>query len=77
MRGFLTALDTLNGLYLNDNLIATGLKQTTAITELENNENRKLLKIIDVLGRETKPKTNTRLFYIYENGIVEKKIIIE
>ncbi len=77
MRGFLTNLDTLNGLYLDDNLIATGLMQTTAITELPNNENRKLLKIIDVLGRETKPTTNIPLFYIYENGIVEKKIIIE
>ena len=37
----------------------------------------KLLKIVDVLGRETKPATNTPLFYIYENGLVEKRIIIE
>jgi len=39
--------------------------------------NRKLEKIVDVLGRETKPKSNTPLFYIYDNGTVEKRIIIE
>jgi hypothetical protein len=77
MRGFLTTLDTLNGLYLDDNLIATGLLQPTAITELPNNENRKLLKIVDILGRETKPKKNIPLFYIYENGVVEKRITVE
>ena len=37
----------------------------------------KLIKIIDVLGRETKGKKNETLFYIYDSGIVEKKIIIE
>jgi hypothetical protein len=37
----------------------------------------KLLKIVDVLGREVLPTSNTPLFYIYEGGAVEKKIIIE
>jgi hypothetical protein len=41
------------------------------------NAQRKLLKIVDVLGRESHPKRNTPLFYIYEGGRVEKKIIIE
>jgi hypothetical protein len=77
MRGFLTTLDTLNGLYLDDNLIATGLLQPTAITELPNNENKKLLKIVDVLGRNTPYKKNTTLFYLYDDGTVEKKIIME
>ena len=77
MRGFLTTLDTLNGLYLDDNLIATGLMQPTAITEMPNNENRKLLKIVDVLGRNTLHKKNTLLFYLYDNGTVEKRIIVE
>jgi hypothetical protein len=40
-------------------------------------ENRKLLKIIDVLGREVKSNTNTQLFYIYEDGSVENKFIIK
>ena len=36
----------------------------------------KLIKIIDVLGREVNPTENTTLFYIYDNGTVEKIIII-
>ena len=77
MRGFLTTLDTLNGLYLEDNLIATGLLQATAITELPNTENRKLLKMIDVLGRNTPFRKNTPLFYLYDDGTVEKRIVVE
>ena len=77
MRGFLTTIDTLNRLYLDDNLIATGLMQTTAITELPNNENKKLLKIVDLLGRNTPFKKNTPLYYLYDNGTVEKRISIE
>ena len=39
---------------------------------------RKLIKIVDVLGRtSTEKQTNTPLFYMYDNGSVEKKIIIE
>lgn len=40
------------------------------------NPNKKLLKIVDVLGRETIHKKNTLLFYIYSDGTVEKRIII-
>ena len=39
---------------------------------------KELIKIVDVLGRETNKKiTNTSLFYIYNDGSVEKKRIIE
>ena len=38
---------------------------------------RNLISITDVLGRETKDKKNTPIFYIYDDGTVEKKIIIE
>ena len=44
--------------------------------EMEN-KGKKLIKVVDVLGRETKSKNNTPLFYMYENGSVEKKIVIE
>ena len=40
-------------------------------------KSRNLIKIVDILGRETILKNNTILFYIYENGNVEKKIVIE
>ena len=38
---------------------------------------RKLFKIVSILGKETNPKPNTPLFYIYEDRTVEKKIILE
>jgi len=38
---------------------------------------KKLIKIVDLLGRESKGLKNQPLFYIYDDGIVEKKIIIE
>ena len=38
---------------------------------------RKLLKVTDILGRDTKPKSNIILFFIYSDGTVEKKILIE
>jgi hypothetical protein len=38
---------------------------------------KELIKVIDVLGRETKVRNNEPLFYIYDNGYVEKKIILE
>ena len=42
----------------------------------ENILTRKLLKVTDILGRETKAK-NQPLFYIYDDGTVEKRIVIE
>ena len=39
-------------------------------------EKRKIQRNIDLLGRETK-QTNQPLFYIYDDGTVEKRIIIE
>jgi len=47
---------------------------TTDISEIINT--RKLFKVTDVLGRETKG-TNQPLFYIYNDGTVEKRITIE
>jgi hypothetical protein len=48
---------------------------TSSVSEM--NTDKKLLKIVDVLGRESLPQNNTPLFHIYENGTVEKKIILE
>ena len=43
----------------------------------EMNATRKLKKITDILGRKSKQKKNTPLFYKYDDGTVEKKLIIE
>ena len=47
---------------------------TTSINE--QTTNKQLLKVTDLLGRETK-QTNQPLFYIYDDGTVEKRIVIE
>ena len=49
----------------------------TAINEELPIQKGKILKIVDVLGREVLPTSNTPLFYIYEGGAVEKRIVIE
>ena len=38
---------------------------------------RKLLRITDVIGRETTFKANEVQFYIYDDGSIEKKYIID
>ncbi len=43
----------------------------------EVNNTKKLNKITDVLGREINEKHKTPLFYIYDDGTVEKKVVIE
>jgi hypothetical protein len=43
----------------------------------ENSTNKELLKVTDLLGRETKGTKNEVLFYIYDDGTVEKRIVIE
>ena len=45
-----------------------------------NNHNKRLINTIDILGREVDPDKvieKTPLFYIYDDGTVEKKIILE
>lgn len=38
---------------------------------------KKLIKVVDVLGRKSKGLRNQPLFYIYDDGTVEKRIVIE
>jgi len=54
--------------YFSNNCSGTSIKEHTT--------NKELLRTIDVLGRETK-RTNQPLFYIYDDGTVEKRIVIE
>ena len=51
---------------------------TTSINENNGqNDNKQLIKIVDLLGRESKDLKSQPLFYIYDDGAVEKKIILE
>jgi polyhydroxybutyrate depolymerase len=51
------------------------LSQSTLIEE--NYQSIRLIKVIDMLGRPTKHLKNQPLFYMYDDGTVWKKIIIE
>jgi len=42
----------------------------------EHTTNKELLKVTDLLGRKTK-QTNQALLYLYDDGTVEKRIVIE
>ena len=50
--------------------------ETTSDMEIYST-NKELIKIVDVLGKEVEKRTKGILFYIYNNGMAEKKIIIE
>ena len=42
-----------------------------------NNAPKQLIKIVDVLGKETPFKPNTPLLYFYDDGTVKRKVIIK
>ena len=56
--------------YFSNNCNATAIEETTS-------SEKELLKIVDVLGRVVLGNTYQPLFYIYNDGTVEKQIIIE
>ncbi|MDC0204479.1 hypothetical protein OAJ65_01640 [Flavobacteriales bacterium] len=49
----------------------------STVVNINSNNTRSLLKIVDILGRDSHQNNKTILFYIYDDGTVEKKIIIE
>ena len=61
----LDVVDQLNGI------------TTSAINISEQKFERILLTIKDMLGRKTKVKNNALLYYLYDDGYVEKRISIE
>ena len=63
------------GVLPDDNDVIT-FNVVTSVGIDEHTTQKKLLRTTDVFGRETK-QTNQPLFYIYENGMVEKKLIVE
>jgi photosystem II stability/assembly factor-like uncharacterized protein len=78
-------------LELNDNYIIAGTHSdgvyrfpieelpniNVSISEINQTNTRKLIKIVDLFGRECKENSNTILFYVYNNGEVEKQIVIK
>jgi len=50
---------------------------TTGIYNIASNVDRILIRVTDILGQEVVFRRNIPLFYIYDDGTVEKRIIIE
>ena len=65
----------LNGCIGDTIYLTVNVFPGTAIEE--NNMVRVLDKIINVLGEETIPQNNIPLFYLYKDGTVEKRVVIE
>jgi hypothetical protein len=62
------------GLRIIHNFIPSIPPVVSNTTDINVSSNRKLIRIVDVLGRESKGSKNEPLFYIYNDGTVEKKI---
>jgi hypothetical protein len=48
------------------------MSTTTSINQVENY--KELIKVVDVLGKESMIDLNKILFFIYSDGTIEKKI---
>jgi len=70
---YLTYDKSGNGVFIHKYLI----ENVTSSLMQNTNKNKHLEYKIDILGRETKGTKNEPLFYIYDDGTVEKRIIIE
>ena len=56
--------------YFNLNCNYTAINETTK-------ENIRVISIKDIYGRESSKKTNSLLFFLYQDGTVEKRIILD
>ncbi len=65
------------GLRIIHNFIPTIPPVVSNTTDINFSSNRKLIRIVDVLGRESEGSKNEPLFYIYNDGRVEKRIVFE
>ena len=50
---------------------------TSSLIEPITNGNRKLVKVVDLVGRETNRNSNSVIFYIYDDGSVDKRFILK
>jgi len=64
-----------NGCVISDSTSVNAYSLTSVINI--KNPSKTLIKVTDMLGQETPSRRNAPLFYIYDDGTVEKQIIIE
>jgi hypothetical protein len=68
--------DTIDYAVFIDHFVLTETEEPLTVSINEISQEKKLLKMVDILGRERKSKKGL-LFYIYSDGTVEKKIIVQ
>ncbi len=79
---YLTVTVGLNGIIdysvFIDNFVLTETEEplSVGINEIPQQQ-KQLLKIVDILGKEANPKQKGILFYIFSDGTVEKKVLVE
>ena len=66
-----------DGSLVTDTCILTYNSIPASIFDINENSKKKLISIIDFVGREVKGTKNQPHFYIYDDGTVEKRIVIE
>ena len=67
---------SLNNTGCNSILDIQNQCNSTSINTIDRAETKVLIKVIDILGRESKHLKNHPLFYIFNDGTVEKRITI-
>ena len=64
-------------IYSNVGGVRCGSYAPLSIDEYHLNQKRELIKIVDLMGRETFEKSNTVLIYVYSDGTTEKKFLMD
>jgi len=68
----------IEGFYIDpQHYYSNSCSASTTINDVEIYESKKVIQITDLLGKDTKETKNKLLFYIYDDGTVEKRIVIE
>ena len=63
--------------WLDDNMPGNCYQVPTDVVRPQALSSRKLIAITDVLGRNHPIQANILLFYIYDDGTVDKRILME
>ena len=64
-----------NGVYFDLNCPPVGIEEENMAEEIL--KDKTLVRIVDVLGRNVNPQKKILLLYIYDDGSVEKKVIMD
>ena len=63
--------------WIDGNILGNCYSSNVSVINYNSTKQRILIKITDILGREVNEKRDTPLLYIYNDGTVEKKMILE